>query len=170
MAIFPRPASPRSAAGDLWGYLTEKRSHKWPLLGVSVALTWVIVWGFLVDSNTNTMPRQNKITYFESWNTPLSDATIIEQQKRDLAAREAALEKKQQEMRKIADTFGIEWREEAQRNDERRTEALKVINALLDKRLAEAQANDASAGKKDEPATSANAVSGSQNNDTPPAQ
>ena len=142
MAIFPRPVSPRSAAGDLWNYLTEKRSHKWPLLGVSIAMTWMLVWAFLVDANTNTMPRQNKITYFESWNTPRPDSEIILEQMHDLERREQALRKKQKEMQKLADTFGIEWREEAERNDARRAEALKYIRAMLEKRLAEARAKE----------------------------
>ncbi|MEZ5655314.1 MAG: hypothetical protein R3E04_05425 [Sphingobium sp.] len=143
MAIFPRPVSPRSAAGDLWSYLTEHRSHKWPLLGVSIALTWIIVWAFLVDANTNTMPRQNKITYFQSWNGDRADSAIILQQMRDLERREEALRKKQKEMQKLADTFGIEWRKDAERNDKRRAEALTYIRAMLEKRLADARAKEA---------------------------
>ncbi len=146
MAIFPRPASPRSAGADLWSYLTEKRSHKWPLLGVSVALTWVIVWAFITDANTNTLPTRNKIIYFDNWRADRSDVAVILQQKADLARREAALRKKQKEMQRLADTFGVEWRDEARRNDARRAEALKQINAMLDKRLAEALARQARAG------------------------
>jgi len=146
MAIFPRPASPRSAGSDLLNYLTEKRSHKWPLLGVSIALTWVIVWAFITDANTNTLPTRNKIVYFDNWRSDRSDVAIILQQKADLARREAALRKKQKEMQRLADTFGVEWRDEARRNDARRAEALKQINAMLDKRLAEAMARHARTG------------------------
>jgi len=145
MAIFPRPASPRNASGDLWNYLKESRAHKWPLLALSMVFTWLIVWAFLVDSNTNTTPRQNKIIYFESWNTPQSDVEIILEQKRNLALREAALRKKQKEMQRLADKVGIEWREDAKRNEARRTEALKYINTMLDKRLAEARSREKSA-------------------------
>jgi len=142
MAIFPRPVSPRSAAGDLWAYLIERRPHKWPLLGVSMALTGLIIWAFIVDANTNTMPRQNKITYFQSWDSTRSDAQIILQQKIDLAERELALRKKQTEMQKVADMFGIDWKKDAARNDARREEALKYWNAELDKRLAAAKAKE----------------------------
>jgi len=148
MAIFPRPVSPRSAAGDLWAYLIEKRPHKWPLLGVSMALTGLIIWAFIVDANTNTMPTRNKITYFQSWDSTRSDAQVILQQKIDLAEREVALRRKQEGMQKLADMFGIEWREEAARNDRRRAEALKYLNAELDKKLAAARAGG-SAAKKD---------------------
>ena len=146
MAIFPRPSSPRSAGADLWDYLTQKRSHKWPLLGLSVALTWLIVWAFLVDSNTNTMPTRNKIVYFNNWRSDRSDVAVILQQKIDMARREKALRQKQKEMQRLADTFGIEWREEARRNDARQAEALRQINAMLDKRLAEAMARQEQAG------------------------
>ena len=146
MAILPRPSSPRSAGADLLNYLTEKRSHKWPLLGVSVALTWVIIWAFITDANTNTLPTRNKIIYFQNWRTDRSDVAVILQQKIDLARREEALRKKQSEMQRLADTFGIEWREEARRNDARQTEALKQINAMLDKRLTEAMARQERSG------------------------
>jgi len=140
MAIFPRPVSPRSATGDLWRYLTEKRAHKWPLLGVSAALTWVLIWAFLIDAKEISRPERNKIVYFESWNANRSDAQIILRQKLDVAEYEIVLRKKQQDMQKLADVFGIEWREDARRNDARRTEALKRINAGLDKELDEAKA------------------------------
>lgn len=146
MAIFPRPVSPKSALGDLWGYFRQQRPHKWPLLGLSAAMTWVIVWAFVVDANTNTMPTRNKIIYVQSWDANRSDAAIILQQKIDLAKREAALQKKQKEMQGIADVFGIDWREEEARNTARRKEALKAINAQLDDRLAKAERAESAGG------------------------
>ena len=140
MAIFPRPVSPKSALGDLWGYFRQPRQHKWPLLGVSMAFTWVIVWAFITDANTNTMPKRNKIIYFQSWDANRSDAAIILQQKMDLARRDAILQKKQVEMQKIADAFGIDWRADEARNTARRKEAVKQINAMLDQRLVKAEA------------------------------
>lgn len=144
MAIFPRPVSPKSALGDFWGYFKQQRQHKWPLLGLSVALTWVIVWTFVIDANTNTMPTRNKIIYVESWDANRSDAAVILQQKIDFAKREAALVKQQKKMQGFADAFGIEWRDEEKRNTARRKEAVKEINALLDERLAKAETQDRS--------------------------
>lgn len=140
MAIFPRPVSPKSALGDFWSYFIEQRAHKWPLLGLSLALTWIIIWAFLIDGRTNIMPRQNQIIYVRNWDANRSDADIILQQKLDLARREVALRKKQKEMQKVADIFGIEWRDEEARNTARREKALKIINAQLDARLAQAEA------------------------------
>ncbi|PZU58269.1 MAG: hypothetical protein DI547_10675 [Sphingobium sp.] len=142
MAIFPRPVSPKSALGDFWSYFLEQRSHKWPLLGLSAAMTWVIIWAFVIDGQTNTAPRQNKIIYVQSWDANRSDAAIILQQKMDLAKSEVALRKKQKEMQHIADVFGIDWREDEARNTARRKEALKYINAQLDDRLAKAEAKE----------------------------
>ncbi|MCI4590614.1 hypothetical protein MOK15_10965 [Sphingobium sp. BYY-5] len=145
MAIFPRPVSPKSALGDFWGYFRQQRQHKWPLLGLSIALTWVIVWTFIIDANTNTMPTRNKIIYVESWDANRSDAAVILQQKIDFAKREAALQTQQHKMQGWADAFGIEWREEEARNTARRKEAVKQIDALLDKRLAKAEATEKTA-------------------------
>lgn len=140
MAIFPRPVSPKSAASDLWSYFRANRPHKWPLLGVSIALTYLIVWTFVKDANTNTMPTRNKIIYVESWDANRSDAQIILQQKIDLAKGELALKKQQQKMQKLADMVGIDWREEEARNAARRKVVLKEVNADLDARLARAKA------------------------------
>lgn len=142
MAIFPRPVSPKSALGDLWSYFRENRPHKWPLLGLSMAMTWLIVWTFVIDANTNTMPTRNKIIYVESWDASRSDAAIILQQKIDLAKREALLQKRQKDMQGVADLFGIDWKADEARNTARRKEALKQINAQLDSRLAKAEASE----------------------------
>jgi hypothetical protein len=142
MAIFPRPVSPKSALSDLWGYFRENRPHKWPLLGLSAAITYVIIWTFIVDANTNTMPTRNKIIYVESWDASRTDAAVILQQKIDLAKREAALQKQQRKMQGWADAFGIDWRTEEARNSARRKEALKEINAQLDSRLEKAEADE----------------------------
>lgn len=139
MAIFPRPSSPTGAAGDLWTYLRERRSHKWPLLGVSVAITWVIMWGFQRDAKDLDVPKRDQIIYIQNWDTHRSDAQIILQQKMDLAESEARMRGKQKQMQKVADYFGIEWRSELERNNARHAEALKQLNAQLDKRLAVAE-------------------------------
>jgi hypothetical protein len=152
MAIFPRPVSPKSAVGDLWSYFRENRPHKWPILGLSAAITWVIIWAFIVDGNTNTMPTRNKIIYVKSWDASRSDAAVILQQKMDIAKGEAMLKTKQREMQGLADAFGIDWRTDAARNAVRREKALKEINAELDARLAKAEATEGSAASSTAPA------------------
>ncbi|CAN5403034.1 hypothetical protein BH10PSE12_BH10PSE12_14510 [soil metagenome] len=151
MSIFPRPVSPKSALGDFWSYFAERRAHKWPLLGLSAAFTWVIIWAFIIDGQTNIMPRQNKIIYFESWNADRTDATIIMQQKMDLARSEILVKKKQKEMQGVADAFGVEWRTEAARNSAKRTVAIRTINEQLDARQAKAEAQEKGAAAKPAP-------------------
>jgi hypothetical protein len=146
MAIFPRPVSPKSAVGDFWSYFAQQRAHKWPLLGLAMAVTWVIVWAFVIDGQTNTAPRQNKIIYVQSWDANRSDAAIILQQKMDLARGEVALRKKQKEMQGVADAFGIDWRTDAERNAAKRKVAIKAINEQLDERLAKAEAAEQTKG------------------------
>ncbi|MEJ7934240.1 hypothetical protein WG907_08245 [Sphingobium sp. AN558] len=151
MAFFPRPVSPKSALSDFWSYFSASRAHKWPLLGLSMAITYVIVWAFVIDANTNTMPTQNQIFYVESWDVHRPDAAIILQQKMDLAKRESILAKKQQDMQHVADLFGIDWRTDEARNTARRKEALKQINALLDARLVKAEAGEKPATQARQP-------------------
>ncbi|CAH0349105.1 MULTISPECIES: hypothetical protein [unclassified Sphingobium] len=148
MSIFPKPVSPKSALGDFWSYFAQPRAHKWPLLGVAAAVTWVIMWAFVLDAKTNTGPKRYKITYVQSWDANRSDAVIIAKQKADLAKGELMLAKKQKEMQALADMTGIEWREEAARNAVKRDKALKEINALLDARLAKAKALEATMAPK----------------------
>ncbi|MDI1294920.1 MAG: hypothetical protein PSY12_03415 [bacterium] len=144
MAIFPRPVSPKSAISDLWGYFRENRPHKWPVLGLSMAITYVIVWTFIQDANTNTMPTRNKIMYVQSWDANRTDAAVILQQKLDIARGEVALQKQQNRLQGYADAFGIEWRDEAARNAAKRKVVLKQVTADLDARLAKAQAEEKS--------------------------
>jgi hypothetical protein len=140
MPILPRPVSPRSAASDLWDYLCSARAHKWPLMGVSAAMTYLIVWAFITDANTNTKPKRHQIIYIQNWSADRKDTDRILQQKMELAQREALLAKQQEKMRKVADIFGVEWREEAARNSAKRAIAIKRINADLDTQLAKAEA------------------------------
>lgn len=142
MAIFPRPVSPKRALVDLRDYLAEGRRHKLLLLALALAMTWVIIWGFLLDSKTNTAPGR-EIIYIENWTGDRTDADIIAQQKIDLLKREAAIKRKQQDFRKVADQFGIDWRKEAAVGDQREKEAVAALLKRLDKMEAEAKAKGA---------------------------
>src|SRR3546814_4899747 len=90
------------------------------------------IWGFLIDSKTNTAPGRQFI-YVQDWAADRSDADIIAQQKVDLLKRVAAINRKQQEFRNVADQFGIEWRKEAKAGDAREKEAVAAVMARLDK-------------------------------------
>ncbi|MFT3965134.1 MAG: hypothetical protein QM690_04545 [Sphingobium sp.] len=141
MFILPRPVSPKSALADLKDMLTGPLPHKWPLLVLSMALTGVIVWAFAHDSQGTRPERQ--IIYVESWMADRKDSAVIEQQKKDLAVYEAALQKKQKEFQSVADRLGIEWREEEARNKAQRAAVLAAVNKQLDDRIAAAKKREA---------------------------
>lgn len=141
MAIFPRPVSPKSAFADLLDVLSGPLPHKWPLLVLSVVLTAVIFWAFAYDTRPPKPERQ--IIYVESWMADRKDSTIIAEQKADLAAYEAALEKKQKEFQHVADMVGIEWREDEARNKTRRLAVIAAINKHLDEKIAAAKKREA---------------------------
>lgn len=139
MSIIPRPASPRRAWADLRDYFLEGRKHKVLFLLLSLAATWAIVWAFLIDSKTNIMPGP-QIIYVQDWSADRSDADIIAQQKIDLEKRIIRVKQKQDQFRKVADSFGIEWRKEAAVTDKKELEAIEKLRAKLDKMEAEARA------------------------------
>lgn len=145
MPILPRPVSPKSALGDLRDMLAGPLPHKWPLLILSMALTSLIIWAFYLDARP--APQPPEIIYVESWMADRKDSTILEQQKADLAQYETALEKKQREFQTVADTFGIDWRRDEERNRVRRQAVIAAVNKRLDGRIAAARAREAAEGK-----------------------
>ncbi len=155
MAIFPRPVAPRSAFADLRDMFSRDRPYRWSLLGVSAALTCVLIWGLMLDSRKP--PKEREIFYVESWMTDRKDSDIIRQQIKDLAAYETALAKKQREFQKVADSLGIDWRKDEARNNEQRKTIEAVIQKRLNERLAAAEAREAG-DKRAAPPPAANAA------------
>lgn len=111
--------------------------HKWPLLLLSMAMTGVMIWAFAHDARGPKRERQ--IIYVESWMADRKDSAIMEQQKKDLALYEAALQRKQKEFQSVADMVGIEWRKDEARNKAQRTAVLVAVNKQLDERIAAAK-------------------------------
>ena len=154
MAILPRPVSPRNALADLKLMFSRDREHRWTFLGLSFAITGLLLWGFYLDARSPKKERQ--IIYVESWMADRKDSEIIRRQIIDLGKYEAALARKQQEFQRLADKVGIEWREDEAKNRERRAEMVKAMEKHLDKKLAEALAREAAEGKAMTPASTAN--------------
>lgn len=146
--IFPRPVGPKSAMADILAYLAGPLPHKWPLLGVSIALTGVMVWALFEDSKKPPAPRE--IIYIQSWMADRKDSDILLQQKKDLARYEAALEREQRKFQTVADQFGLEWREDAARNKAQRLAVIAAVNKRLDEKIAQAKAKEAAAAASGE--------------------
>jgi hypothetical protein len=153
MAILPRPVSPRNALADLKMMFSGDRQHRWTFLGLSFAITGLLLWGFYLDARSPKKERQ--IIYVESWMADRKDSDIIRQQRIDLGRYEEALARKQQEFQRLADKVGIEWRKDEAKNRERRADMVKAMEKHLDKKLAEALVREAAEGKTKAPATTA---------------
>lgn len=136
MAIFPRPVSPKSAASDLRDMFAPDRPHRWSILALSVTMTGLLLWGFVLDSRKP--PKEREITYVESWMADRRDSDIIRKQLEDITKYEAALERKQGEFQRLADGLGIEWREDAAKNKAQREAVLAAIRKQMEGRLEEA--------------------------------
>jgi hypothetical protein len=149
MPILPRPVSPTSAFADLKMMFAADRPHRWGLLGLSMAMTSIMLWGFYLDSRSP--PKEREIYYVESWMSDRRDSDIIIRQKADLANYEKALDAKQKEFQHVADLAGIEWREDAARNKTEREAIVAAMQKHLDQKLSEALAREAKEGKAPKP-------------------
>lgn len=144
-SIYPRPVSPRSALADLKLMFSPDRPHRWGLLGVSAALTFVGIWAFWSEFQAPKVEPQ--IIYVESWMSDRRDSDIIRQQIKDLATYEDDLQKSQVQYQRLADSVGIEWRKEEAENKARRMKVTAAMKKLLEKRLADALKREAAEGR-----------------------
>jgi hypothetical protein len=106
MSWFPRPSSPRVAFRDFVAFVRHReREH---VIGASLALlvTAIIVIEFVVDSKMGTAPPP-RITYVELYPSNRTDAQIIADQKKDMAAKQAAQKERQRQFQKLEKQLGM---------------------------------------------------------------
>jgi hypothetical protein len=140
MSIFPRPVSPRSAFIDLRDMFSRDRPYRWSLLALSATLTGLLFWGFMLSSRLPDKPRE--IYYVQSWMADRQDSDIIRKQITDLSAYERGLVDEQGKFQRLADSLGIDWREDEARNSAQRKAVLAAIHKRLLERLAAAEAEE----------------------------
>jgi hypothetical protein len=106
MSWFPRPVSPRAAIADLFAFM--RHSSREQRIGAALALlvTAIIVIEFLVDSKMGTAPPP-QVVEVELYPSNRTDAEIIADQKKDQAAKEAALKERQRQFQKLEKKFGM---------------------------------------------------------------
>ena len=106
MSWFPRPVGPRAAMRDFAAAV--RHSSREQKLGTTLAIlaTAIIVIEFLVDSKINTAPPPT-ITYVQSWSADRTDAEIIAAQKKDQAAKDAAVKERQRQFQKLEKDLGL---------------------------------------------------------------
>ena len=106
MSWFPRPSSPSAAFADLRAFMRQRSREQVIGAALAVLVTSIIVIEFFVDSKINTAPPK-QIIYVESWPANRTDAEIIADQKKDQAARDAALKERQRQFKKLEKDFGM---------------------------------------------------------------
>jgi hypothetical protein len=106
MSWFPRPSTPVAAIRDLAAFMRQRSREQ--LIGASLAIlvTVIIVIEFLVDAKLGTAPPP-EVTYVEIYPSNRTDADIIADQKKDQAAKEAALKERQRQFDKLGNRFGM---------------------------------------------------------------
>jgi hypothetical protein len=106
MSWFPRPSSPRAALRDFMAFVRHReREH---VIGATLALlvTAIIVIEFVVDSKMGTAPPP-QITYVELYPSNRTDAQILADQKKDMAAKQAAQKERQRQFQKLEKQLGM---------------------------------------------------------------
>jgi hypothetical protein len=74
--------------------------------GGAVLITMIIVIEFLVDAQLGTAPPP-QIVYVQSWSENRTDAQIIADQKKDQAAKEAAIKEQQRQFQRLEKQLGM---------------------------------------------------------------
>ena len=106
MSWFPRPSSPRAAYRDFVAFVRQReREH---VIGAALAflVTLIIVIEFLVDAKIGTAPPQ-QVVEVELYPSNRTDAEIIADQKKDMAAKLAAQKERQRQFQKLENQLGM---------------------------------------------------------------
>jgi hypothetical protein len=107
MGWFPRPSTPRAAFRDLLAFMRQ-RSREQVIAGALAFLcTAIIVIEFIGDPKIGTAPPP-RVVEVELYPANRTDADIIADQKKDMAAREAAVKERQRQFQKLGKRFGVE--------------------------------------------------------------
>jgi hypothetical protein len=106
MSWLPSPSSPRAAFRDLVAFIRQReREH---LIGAALAvlITIIIVIEFLVDPQIGTAPPP-QVVEVELYAPNRTDAEIVADQKKDQAARDAAIKERQRQFQKLENQLGM---------------------------------------------------------------
>ncbi|MEI9850245.1 MAG: hypothetical protein WDN24_04500 [Sphingomonas sp.] len=92
--------SPLRAVRDLRRFLASRQRYEIFTLFGAAAVTWTVMWAFVVDSKTIEVPYKRNIIYVQSWPLDRSDKEIHAQQKIDIVKKtkqEEELEKRRKQ-------------------------------------------------------------------------
>jgi hypothetical protein len=106
MSWFPSPTSPRAALRDLFALIRHSGREQKIAAALALLATAIIVIEFVVDAQIGTKPPP-QVVDVELYPSNRTDAEIIADQKKDMAARAAAEKEKQRQFQKLEKTLGM---------------------------------------------------------------
>lgn len=75
--------NPLRAFRDLRRFLASRQRYEIYTLFAAAAVTWTIMWAFVIDTRSIEVPYKRNIIYVESWPLDRSDEEIAAKQKID---------------------------------------------------------------------------------------
>ena len=106
MSWFPRPVSPWAAIADLRAFMRQRSREQVIGGALAVLITTIIVIEFLVDAKIGTAPPP-QVVEVELYAPNRTDAEIIADQKKDQAAKDAAIKERQRQFQKLENRLGM---------------------------------------------------------------
>jgi len=106
MSWFPKPVSPRAAFRDLAAFMRQHSREQVIAASLALLATAIIVIEFVIDAKINTAPPP-RVTYVELYPSNRTDADIIADQKKDQAAKDAAIKERQRQFQKLENQLGM---------------------------------------------------------------
>lgn len=104
---FPQPAF-KGAASDLKTMFWGMDRRRWLFLILAFAMTFAILFGFLIDSDLRKLGPGEQLIYVESWSANRTDVEIKAQQRREQAVRKRVQEERQRQFQKLGNSLGVE--------------------------------------------------------------
>lgn len=68
--------NPTTGIQDFWSEFRRPNPHRWPILGVSLAVTFALFYGFVVEK-WRVPPEQPKVIYITTYAPDRTDAQIM---------------------------------------------------------------------------------------------
>src|SRR3546814_3817474 len=86
--------------------------RRWLFLALAFAMTFTVLFGFLLDSDFRKLGPGEQIIYVENWRANRSEAEIAARQRRDQAVQRQQEEERRRQYQKLGKSLGIERSEE----------------------------------------------------------
>lgn len=106
MSWFPRPVSPWAAIADLRAFMRQRSREQVIGGALAVLVTAIIVIEFLVDAKVGTAPPP-QVVEVQLYAPNRTDVEIIADQKKDQAAKDAAIKERQRQFQKLENQLGM---------------------------------------------------------------